>query len=179
MANKKAMGVWGFLAVAALAAVAAYYVTDRVRAEVAPPVDMSLKSVLARAEWVAVYRKSGKVEIPFVTMGPAQDENPQRYELLTSATRLGTPAPEGEPDLIFNIRFTPKNGGPGRVAHFGYMVRTGALGRGADWGTVAPPVRKWLAALDAKNPEQEYTIVDTPGGKVAAPVLPELKDKTE
>jgi hypothetical protein len=179
MAKSKTMGIWGFLAVAVLGALAAYFVMDRLRAAVAPPVDMSLKSVLARAEWAAVYRKSGKVEIPFATMGPGADENPQRFRLLMDATRLGVPAPEQKPDLIFNIRFTPRSGGHGRIAHFGYIVRTGALGRGDDWGIVSPAIQRWLAALDARNPAREYTIVDTPGGKVAAPVLPELKNKGE
>lgn len=173
------MGIWGFLAIAVPAAVGGYVVMDRVRAAVAPPVDMSLKTVLSHAEWASVYRKSGKVEIPFASMGPGQDENPVRFRLLTDSTRIGGAAPTAAPDLLFNIRFTPDNGGPGRIAHFGYVVRTGALGRGHDWGVVAPPVREWLAKLSAGTPEKEYTIVDTPGGKVAAPVIPGLKDKVE
>jgi hypothetical protein len=176
MASSKAIGVWTFLAVAAVAAAASYYGMGYVRSRIAPTVDTSLRAVLPAAEWATVYRKSGKVEIPVATIGPASDENPEMLSLLVNAARYGVPAPQAAPDLFLNVRFSPKGGGEGRMAHYGYVTRDGALGRADDWAKVPSALRRWLAGVAAEHPEKEYTIVDTPGGKVAAPVLPELKD---
>ena len=173
--SSKLRGVWAFLAIAILAGTASYFVMDHLKASIAPSVDTSLRAVLARAEWASVFRKSGKVEIPFATLGPAVDENPELFRALVRGVRYGAPVPKQEPDLYFNIRFIPESGGHGRIAHFGYVIKSGALGRGDEWATVPPELKNWLMQLDARTPEKEWAIVPTPGGKVATPVPPEMK----
>jgi hypothetical protein len=166
-----------FVVLAAAAMAATFYGLRRVQERVAPRDDASLRTVLAQAEWAAALRVQSepKVEIPIVQIGPAADEHPEMFALLKGGSRYGEARPERAPDLLLNVRYRPRGAAYGRLATFGYDLRTGRLGRGDEWATAPAGFRAWMRRMDARVPHRKYGIIRLEGRKVIAPLPEESK----